>query len=197
MRSKNIMFPRIKRFQVEAYAHILYSDSLIFCYIYTYITLHSTPLHSSTLHITLHYTTLHYITLHYITLQYITLHYIPLHYITLQSSARWMAFEVLRLARNLPPGSLLIDAGVFDGTDWSLMGILAGATVIGFEPLLENRKLIDDRLPVRLSEYGQTSAHTFLHIEPGEAVPFAQNDGHFQISCCFWVKSSPVYSCFP
>lgn len=79
--------------------------------------------------------------------------------------------SVLRLARNLPPGSLLIDAGVFDGTDWSLMGILAGATVIGFEPLLENRKLIDDRLPVRLSEYDQTSAHTFLHIEPGEAVP--------------------------
>jgi len=91
----------------------------------------------------------------------------------IQSSARLMAFEVLRLARNLPPGSLLIDAGVFDGTDWSLMGILAGATVIGFEPLLENRKLIDDRLPVRLSEYDQTSAHTFLHIEPGEPVPFA------------------------
>ena len=99
-----------------------------------------------------------------------------------------MAFEVLRLARNLPPGSLLIDAGVFDGTDWSLMGILAGATVIGFEPLLENRKLIDERLPVRLSEYGQLSAHSFLHIEPGEAVPFVQNDGHFLISCCLLGK---------
>ena len=51
------------------------------------------------------------------------------------------------------------------------MGILAGATVIGFEPLLENRKLIDDRLPVRLSEYADfpMKAHSFLPIEPGEA----------------------------
>ena len=79
-------------------------------------------------------------------------------------------FEVLRLARNLAPGSLLIDAGVFDGTDWSLMGILASATVLGFEPLLENRKLIDDRLPARLGEYGHGKSHTFLPIEPGEAV---------------------------
>ena len=80
-------------------------------------------------------------------------------------------FEVLRLARNLAPGSLMIDAGVFDGTDWSLMGILASATVLGFEPLLENRKLIDDRLPARLGEYGHGKSHTFLQIEPGEAVP--------------------------
>ncbi|CAK9109161.1 unnamed protein product [Durusdinium trenchii] len=83
--------------------------------------------------------------------------------------------SVLRLARNLKPGSLLIDAGVFDGTDWSLMGILAGATVLGFEPLAENRKLISDRLPVRLGEQRQhgrgEEAHTFLQIEPGESVP--------------------------
>eukprot|EP00434_Breviolum_minutum_P033651 symbB.v1.2.029778.t1/scaffold3296.1/size59544/2 len=80
--------------------------------------------------------------------------------------------SVLRLARNLAPGSLMIDAGVFDGTDWSLMGILASATVLGFEPLLENRKLIDDRLPARLqAEYGHGKSHTFLQIEPGEAVP--------------------------
>ena len=66
----------------------------------------------------------------------------------------------------------MIDAGVFDGTDWSLMGILASATVLGFEPLLENRKLIDDRLPARLqAEYGHGKSHTFLQIEPGEAVP--------------------------
>jgi len=65
----------------------------------------------------------------------------------------------------------MIDAGVFDGTDWSLMGILASATVLGFEPLLENRKLIDDRLPARLGEYGHGKSHTFLQIEPGEAVP--------------------------
>lgn len=54
------------------------------------------------------------------------------------------------------------------------MGILAGATVLGFEPLAENRKLISDRLPVRLGEQRQhgrgEEAHTFLQIEPGESV---------------------------
>ena len=49
-------------------------------------------------------------------------------------SAWPLSLEVLRLARNLPPGAIMVDAGVFDGTDWSLMGILAGATVIGISP---------------------------------------------------------------
>ena len=79
---------------------------------------------------------------------------------------------MLRLARNLRPGELLIDAGVFDGTDWSLQGILAGATVVGFEPLRENRRLIDDRLPAQLLREQQLlEAHSFLELVPGEAVP--------------------------
>ena len=78
---------------------------------------------------------------------------------------------MLRLARNLREGELLIDAGVFDGTDWSLQGILAGATVLGFEPLKENRRLIDDRLPVRLSEHSLSRKHSFLEVPPGEPVP--------------------------
>ena len=92
--------------------------------------------------------------------------------------------KVLRLARNLPAGSLLIDAGVFDGTDWSLMGILAGVTVVGFEPLRENRKLVSDRLPVQLGEYQRSGdAYTFLHIEPGEPVSW------FQVPKSFYLKS--------
>ena len=93
----------------------------------------------------------------------------------------------LRLARNLAPGSLMIDAGVFDGTDWSLMGILASATVLGFEPLLENRKLIDDRLPARLqAEYGHGKSHTFLQIEPGEAVPLQSLRGFSSAVVFLW-----------
>ncbi|CAE7533492.1 CYP71D11 [Symbiodinium sp. CCMP2592] len=83
--------------------------------------------------------------------------------------------SVLRLARNLPPGAIMVDAGVFDGTDWSLMGILAGATVIGFEPLRENRKLVEERLPAALQqegyEKGLHTAFSFLTVAPGEAVP--------------------------
>ena len=81
--------------------------------------------------------------------------------------------QVLRLARNLRPGAILVDAGVFDGTDWSLMGILAGATVLGFEPLRENRKLVDERLPAQLHQHGHpqgtiAQAYSFLPIAPGE-----------------------------
>ncbi|CAE7535539.1 CYP71D11, partial [Symbiodinium natans] len=81
--------------------------------------------------------------------------------------------SVLRLARNLRPGAILVDAGVFDGTDWSLMGILAGATVLGFEPLRENRKLVDERLPAQLHQHGHpqgtiAQAYSFLPIAPGE-----------------------------
>eukprot|EP00933_Yihiella_yeosuensis_P080773 TRINITY_DN9425_c1_g1_i1.p1 TRINITY_DN9425_c1_g1~~TRINITY_DN9425_c1_g1_i1.p1 ORF type:complete len:543 (-),score=84.84 TRINITY_DN9425_c1_g1_i1:137-1765(-) len=83
----------------------------------------------------------------------------------------------LRLARSLQPGEVMVDAGVFDGTDWSVMGILSGATVIGFEPLAENRRLVSERLPIALGDLGLVEEsctdiyHTFLRLEPGEMKP--------------------------
>lgn len=85
------------------------------------------------------------------------------------------------LVHGLGPGSLVIDAGVFDGTDWSLFSVAAGATVIGFEPMPTNRQLIKERFPAALEELrpgvqrnadGATCRrHTFLDVRPGEAVP--------------------------
>ncbi|CAE8586486.1 unnamed protein product, partial [Polarella glacialis] len=87
--------------------------------------------------------------------------------------------STLRMARYLSPGAVLVDAGVFDGTDWSLMGIMAGATVLGFEPLATNRQLVGERLPAALEKYWALAAddscrgpsHTLLHVVPGEAIP--------------------------
>jgi len=92
----------------------------------------------------------------------------------------------LQLVRGLDPGALLVDAGVFDGTDWTLHGVLAGATVLGFEPVSRNLELFKARFPGRLGEAlpdvevaadassGSSKAcqlHTMLPVAPGEAVP--------------------------
>lgn len=85
----------------------------------------------------------------------------------------------LRLASSLRQSDVLVDAGVFDGTDWTLQGILAGATVLGFEPLAENRRLVDVRLPEALAAKGPecnnySTFHTILDIKPGESIPQAE-----------------------
>ncbi|CAK0806366.1 unnamed protein product [Prorocentrum cordatum] len=83
----------------------------------------------------------------------------------------------MTVARGLRQGSLLVDAGVFDGTDWSLAGVLAGATVVGFEPLLKNRRLFESRFPAALGEAapqaraGGCRAHTLLDVAPGRGAP--------------------------
>eukprot|EP00405_Crypthecodinium_cohnii_P034427 CAMPEP_0206532094 /NCGR_PEP_ID=MMETSP0325_2-20121206/4155_1 /ASSEMBLY_ACC=CAM_ASM_000347 /TAXON_ID=2866 /ORGANISM="Crypthecodinium cohnii, Strain Seligo" /LENGTH=531 /DNA_ID=CAMNT_0054028461 /DNA_START=45 /DNA_END=1636 /DNA_ORIENTATION=- len=85
------------------------------------------------------------------------------------------------LVRGLRPGALVIDAGVFDGTDWSLFSVARGLTVIGFEPLETNRRLVDERFPEALLQLRPGSLylpdgrpcrrHTLLPIVPGEPMP--------------------------
>lgn len=83
----------------------------------------------------------------------------------------------LQLAYGMRPGSLLIDAGVFDGTDWTLAGVAAGATVLGFEPVGKNRRLFQERFPPAVAkELPEIDAnhchfHTILPVAPGEAMP--------------------------
>ncbi|CAK9053193.1 unnamed protein product [Durusdinium trenchii] len=81
-------------------------------------------------------------------------------------------------------------ARVFDGTDWSLMGILAGATVLGFEPLAENRKLISDRLPVRLGEQRQHGRGEEAHTtEPSKRL----DSGYKLLSFCALANPNAGY----
>jgi len=85
------------------------------------------------------------------------------------------------LVRGLRPGALVVDAGVFDGTDWSLFSVLAGAIVLGFEPLATNRALIEERFPPALEslrpgatldpEGRRCRRHTLLPVAPGEGAP--------------------------
>lgn len=83
----------------------------------------------------------------------------------------------LQLAYGMRPGQLLIDAGVFDGTDWALAGVVAGATVLGFEPIAKNRRLFQERFPEAVAmELPQAATphcqfYTMLAVVPGEAVP--------------------------
>lgn len=92
--------------------------------------------------------------------------------------------SVFHLAQGLPQGSILIDAGAFDGSDWAMEGVLAGATVLSFEPLLKNRRLFEQRFPEALAtafmercglsaEEARLSQHryTMLPVRPGERVP--------------------------
>lgn len=92
------------------------------------------------------------------------------------------------LLQGLPPGALVVDAGVFDGTDWSLEGVLAGARVLGFELSRRNTRLFEERFPPALAakrpEAVATLAavgamplacrrYTMLRVEPGEHAPRA------------------------
>lgn len=101
----------------------------------------------------------------------------------LLTALRGSGLSPLRLMKNLGPGSLIIDAGVFDGTDWSLAGVLSGATVIGFEPLPENHAVFEDRFPdalekelieanISIAATGRPCKHyTLLPVTPGGRVP--------------------------
>jgi len=83
----------------------------------------------------------------------------------------------LSIAHGMKPGSLLIDAGVFDGTDWTVAGVVAGATVLGFEPMGKNQRLFEERFPealaVELPEAAtpQCQFYTSLPVVPGEPMP--------------------------
>jgi len=91
------------------------------------------------------------------------------------------------LVRELQPGAFVIDAGVFDGTDWTMHSVLAGATVIGFEASPTNLRLFQERFPLSLGiedpnvvlpldissddNRKQCRRHTVLRVEPGEPAP--------------------------
>merc|ERR1719272_367339 len=77
----------------------------------------------------------------------------------------------------MKPGSLLIDAGVFDGTDWTVAGVVAGATVIGFDPVGKNRRLFEERFPPAVAAVlpqhatPQCQFYTMLPVVPGQSTP--------------------------
>lgn len=91
----------------------------------------------------------------------------------------------------------MIDAGVFDGTDWTVAGVRSGATVLGFEPIAKNRHLFRQRFPLVLSQESSVAAmamsslhqckfYTMLELTPGEGFPhekwsevFYSQDGCF------------------
>eukprot|EP00928_Gymnodinium_smaydae_P012628 TRINITY_DN1457_c5_g1_i1.p1 TRINITY_DN1457_c5_g1~~TRINITY_DN1457_c5_g1_i1.p1 ORF type:complete len:522 (+),score=108.34 TRINITY_DN1457_c5_g1_i1:136-1701(+) len=88
----------------------------------------------------------------------------------------------MNLVQSLPPGALVIDAGVFDGTDWSAQSVAAGATVLGFEPSRKNWRLFQERFPAALGVArkersvpsripSSCRSHSMLRIEPGEVAP--------------------------
>lgn len=90
----------------------------------------------------------------------------------------------LGLARSLQPGMLLIDAGAFDGTDWTATAVAGGATVLAFEPLPDNHQLFEKRFPAALEQFQQrrpviaadaggstSSRYTMLPVLPGQPEP--------------------------
>eukprot|EP00929_Paragymnodinium_shiwhaense_P054191 TRINITY_DN27154_c0_g3_i2.p1 TRINITY_DN27154_c0_g3~~TRINITY_DN27154_c0_g3_i2.p1 ORF type:complete len:499 (+),score=66.30 TRINITY_DN27154_c0_g3_i2:98-1594(+) len=84
----------------------------------------------------------------------------------------------LTLLRRLGRRPFIVDVGVFDGTDWSMECVSAGAVVLGFEPSIKNRRLFEERFPdtlqARLAEAVPPAGcrdYTMIRMEPGEQMP--------------------------